>query len=175
VVQPSTHVEADLETHVGPAPTGPAPKAEPQPTIEAKPAPALEQDVDVDVDVDVPPLAPLGEVDHTPPHAPPGPSPATVEEVGPEGPTSTKPSDEPELAAKPDANKPSTARTVFLLFGLVLLLALGGLMVWSLVTTGDPLKMIMELTGIEQPAPAAPAPDAAPADKAAPPPAQPSR
>ena len=45
---------------------------------------------------------------------------------------------------------------------LLLLLGAGGLMVWSLVTTGDPFQKVLELTG--QAPPAAPAPAPAPAD-----------
>lgn len=154
VAQPTVapQSEAQVETHVGPAPTGPGSIA-----VDLD-----EDEVGIEVEVDeTPAVSPTAEAAppvRTPPHTPvrePATEP-TPEPPRPEpGVTSTKPTDkQADEEAQPDENQPkgSAGKTALKLAFLFLLLAVGGLMAWSIATTGDPFQKILELTGAAPPA-----------------------
>ncbi|HVI03770.1 MAG TPA: hypothetical protein VM869_33990 [Enhygromyxa sp.] len=127
VVQPTTQVEAQVETHG--------------------------DNLDLDVDVDEPEVAQpeirQPEIRRPEPAEPPRPEP-TVTTTKPSTSDESRPEEADEGKVK-DTGKRSPARTVVTLLLLLILLAVGGAMVWSLITTGHPYQKLLELSGLAAP------------------------
>jgi hypothetical protein len=155
VAQPTAsppYSEAQVETHVGPPPSGPG-------GIDVQ----LDEDVGIDVDMDEPEVAATPAV-RTPPHTPvrdpateperPADQEARVPQPEP-GVTTSKPTgkdreaDDEADEVQPKRSRGATALKLVILF---LLVATLGLMGWSIATTGTPFQKLLELVGAAQPA-----------------------
>ena len=132
------------------------------------PAP-IERDVHIDIDADEPTAEfrpekiPGPPERHSPPHTPPVISPPTRPEIDeapvlPRPETLETPSKPTELEPKPKAQpeeikpvpKPSVVGTIFKILVLLILLSAAGVMVWSLVETGNPnpLPLLQDKLGL---------------------------
>lgn len=165
--QQPTHAEAHIATHVGPPPTADDAQLEASDDgsgfSDGAPEP-MDMDMDMDVE-EVAPEHPHAEL-RTPPHTPSPPT-ATADPS-----TALTPADATptlELEAK-DNPKKSVFGSVLKIFFLVLLLLVGGLMVWSVIVyqTSDPRQLLQDQLGIDLgvPMPAADEPAAAVTDQA---------
>jgi hypothetical protein len=126
-----------------------------QPVAQHPPTfPNEDADADIDVSVDEfepPPIQPLGPSSRTPQHTPSREPELSVPEMLQVEPEAIK---TPEKPVDKQPRKRSPAVTAMMLTLLLVLLGAGGLMTWSLITTGDPFQKILELTGQAEPAPA---------------------
>jgi hypothetical protein len=121
-------------------------------------AAAVEPEVEMEVDVDEPQPSP--DARHSPPHTPPVVAPIARPEFEepshPAADSQSRPIANQEAEpgpTKPEGKKPSVVATVFKVLLLLLLLAVAGVMVWSLIETGNPnpLPMLQEKFGITIP------------------------
>jgi hypothetical protein len=124
----------------------------------------IDREVDVEVEFDEPQPSP--DARHSPPHTPPVLAPMARPEL--EEPTHPAADSQSRPVASREAEpvattekKPSVAATVLKVILLLLLLAIAGVMVWSLIETGNPnpLPMLQERLGMTPPAAAPVAPE----------------
>lgn len=117
-----------------------------------------EVEVEVELDEDLQPTLPTPDARHSPPHTPPVLTPIARPELEEPALTASDSQSRPILHeanpdAKPDVRKSSVVGTLFKILLLLLLLSVAGVMVWSLIETGNPnpLPLLQEKFGISIP------------------------